>query len=859
MSKFAYQTIHTQVMLAKLISPLLAIMICTAEMTAQETIQLTNWQYSKHGTNEWRTAKVPGLIQEQLIDEGRLPNPQYRLNERLIQGIEEENWLYKAEFAIPEVRSLNKHEAFILDLDGIDTYSDILINGKKVGETENMFLAYRFDISPYIHRGKNTLTIHLKSPIRMARPLQERAGFNYPADNDHATIRYSPFTRKAPYHYGWDWGMRMLTMGIWQPLRLTYYQDSRHILQDLSIESKINWQGKEALSAELSISPIFTQGRLDCEFELISPKGTIVSHETIKAQDSIFRCTIQTPELWQPRGWGEASLYTLRIKTKGKNPQSIERRFGIRELRLVHKPKQEVGKSSFYFEVNKQAIYTLGANYIPGENILTKRTDAYFRQLFDDIEFAGMNMIRVWGGGIYEDERFYAEADRRGILIWQDFMFACTAYPADKAFLHNIHREAEYQIKRLRHHPSIALWCGNNEVEEAIKYWGWQKKFSPEHYAQMRDDYDPIFRQLLPQAVSQYDPNRQYIHSSPTSANWGRKETWLDGDSHYWGLWYGEEDFDTFDEKLFSFVSEFGFQSFPDVPSLRQFAEETDMSLESEVMKLHQKASTGNRLIKVYMERMYKVPSKFEDFVYTGLVMQARGMEHSVRALRRHKPTCMGALVWQLNDAWAAVSWSSIDYYQNYKPLHFRLRKAFAPVTLLPYSKDDSLSIHVTNDRPLPLQDIELHIELRSFDGKTIKSTIVPRVTIESNQTQLIAELPLPQESKRQDTYYDLHLYHRGQVICEYKHYLHKPKELNLPKASYTTRWEQDTDGSARLHVKANSFVKDLWLSNRQVMGIRYSDNLIDLAPGEEISIQVTQLPETYQFNAKDFYLRTLN
>ncbi len=828
-------------------------------MTAQTAIPLQGWRYSKQGSNEWRACKVPSIVQENLINEGRLPNPQYRLNERLIQGIEHDDWVYEVDFDLPEVRSLNRHEAFILEFGGIDTYSDILINGTKVGVTENMFVAYRFDITPYIRRGRNTLSVHIKSPIRIAQPLQASAGFNYPADNDHAPIRYSPFTRKAPYHYGWDWGMRMLTMGIWQPVRLTYYQDSRHILQDVEINSTISWQGTKAQSASLEIRPLFSEQNLDCEVEVISPSGTIVSRGTIKADEGIYRVQIQEPELWWIKAWGKASLYTIRLRSKERKAQTIERHIGIRELKLVHKPNLPIAQSGFYFELNKQAIYALGANYIPGENILTKRTDEYFAQLFDDIEFAGMNMIRVWGGGVYEDERFYNEADKRGILIWQDFMFACTAYPADSTFLNNVLAEATHQVKRLRHRPSIALWCGNNEVEEAIKYWGWQKKFSPEHYARMRDDYDPLFRDLLPKVVAEHDPTRQYIHSSPTSANWGKKDSWREGDSHYWGLWYGEEDFDTFDEKQFSFVSEFGFQSFPDVPTLRQFAEEEDMSLESEVMSLHQKASTGNRLIRKYMERSYKVPEKFEDFIFTGAVMQARGMEHAVRSLRRHKPTTMGALVWQLNDAWAAVSWSSIDYYQNYKPLHFRLRKAFAPVTLLPYSKGDSLSVHVTNDRPLPLEAIELRIHLRSFDGKTIKSTIVSRETIPSNANKLIAQLPLPKESQGADTYYELELYSGVKLITKHKLYLHKPKDMILPQAAYQYRWTLKPDGTASITIKANKFVKDLWISHKSLMGLRYSDNLIDLAPGESVTIKISKAPQGDRLDSKDFDIRTLN
>lgn len=852
-----------------LLSLLAIFMTITNDVLASELIPLRAWRYSPADKAEWRACTVPSTIQDLLFAEGLIPNPHYRTNERLVQWVGERDWLYEGEFEVPEVRTMDARERFELELDGIDTYSDIYINGRLVGSTENMFLAYRFDLTPHIQRGKNILRIQLKSPLRMAEPACRRAGFNYPADNDHAETKYSVFTRKAPYHYGWDWGMRLITMGIWQPLRLRHYRGEDVRLIDWQVRSEVVWRGDKAVGAKLSVAIETEPKQGAIAMELYDPAGKLLRSWTGRQEGGVFPVEhyLEDVELWQPRGWGKQALYTLRLKlNKGKQVES--KQIGFRTVELKHQPNSPEGQSSFYFEVNKKPFFVRGANYIPGENMLTRRTDADFERLFRDAEFANMNMLRVWGGGVYEDARFYQEADKRGILIWQDFMFACTAYPADSAFLRNVEAEASYQVKRLSHHPSIVLWCGNNEVEEAIKYWGWQKRFTPKQYQRMSEDYDPIFRRVLPEVLAKYYPNMPYIHSSPTSANWGRPKTWLEGDSHYWGLWYGGEPFETFDEKKFAFVSEFGFQSFPDVPSLRQFALPEDMSLDSEVMRQHQKASTGNSLIRRYMEQYYQVPERFEDFVYIGQVMQARGMEHAVRAMRRHRPTTMGSLVWQLNDAWPAVSWSSIDYYQNYKALHYTLRRAFQPVTLLPYRREgsDSLAVYIANDSLEDLEQLWLKVELRSFDGELLWARNVPRGTYPANATSFLGRFDLSQYLARRDVYVNL-VYGISDMclVSTQKWYPHKPKDMDLPRAEYEWSLESAQDmpevGCSpkvyryKLTVKAKTFVKDLWVSS-DVMGVRYSDNLLDLTKGGRAVIVVENpLPLT----RANFHLRSLN
>lgn len=835
---------------------------------AQTQIKLQDWRYAEADSSDWRPFVVPGVIQDFLQREGRLPDPHYRTNERLVQWPSERDWICQTSFELPEMRRLTSGEAFVLHLDGVDTYSEVYLNGQRVGETENMFVGYRFDVTGLVQRGTNRLEIRLRSPLRMAQPLQAKAGFNYPADNDHAEVKYSPFTRKAPFHYGWDWGMRFVTMGIHRPVRLLYYADKGYELEDLNIATDIRWQGLEAQSATLRVDARFASSRLRYDLELADDKGNIVSRVTNQRSDATATLEVSEPQLWTVRAWGQPYLYTLRIYPGGRGQsgiQPIERRIGIRELKLVHKPNQPIGQSSFYFELNKRPLYAKGVNYIPDEHIYTRMTPERYRSLMSSVYHANMNMIRVWGGGVYEDEAFYREADEWGILVWQDFMFGCTAYPADSAFLANVRREAQYQIRRLRHHPSIALWCGNNEVEEAIKYWGWQSRFSAEHYARMQADYDPLFRGVLAEEVARLDPERQYIHSSPTSANWGRPKTWLEGDSHYWGLWYGQEPFETFDDKRFAFVSEYGFQSFPDVYSLKRFALEGDMSLESEVMRQHQKASTGNKLIRKYMEREYQVPEDFERFVYLSLVMQARGMEHATRMLRYHRPTTMGALVWQLNDSWPSVSWSAIDYYGEQKPLYHTLRRAFADVAILPLRQGNKLTVRVANDRLGALVKPRLTLRLMSFDGRELRSYPDAKLArLEGNSTETIAEYELPEAAEPRDSYYQLQLYAesdgRERSKAAYKLYPYKPKDMLLPRPDFDVTMDADCFGTLRLRVRAKTFIKDLYVAHKYQRGLRYQSNLVDLAPGDVgiIAIDCPEGVDVYSLRLEDFVWRSL-
>lgn len=818
----------------------LILAVCSVSAFCQREY-LKNWEYISEKDSVWRKCKVPSMVQENLIEEGILPDPNYRDNGKLIQWVSDYDWYYRTVIHAGKEQLLQS-DRVILRFEGIDTYAGIFLNGSLIASSSNMFVPKSIDVTENLKEGENILVVKLYSPLRYAHGNYLSNGFNYPADNDHAQVHYSVFTRKAPYHYGWDWGMRMVGMGLWKDVYVEFQKkgDILNVSHDVILDLDKN---PHECKIRTTVSTLlFSQGEAILEHTVKSPQNKTV----FRIQKSITRSSntdtseiiINNPELWYPTGFGRQARYTISstLKTKsGEIIKSVSQKTGIREAKLKMIP-DSIG-TSFYFEINKIPIYIKGVNYIPGELMLTKRDSSYFKRLWDDIEWANINMVRVWGGGVYEDEQFYEEADKRGILVWQDFMFACTAYPGDKQFKENVSKEAEYQVERLKKHPSVVLWCGNNENEEAIKYWGWQKRFTKEQYEEMKNNYNPLFRELLDSIVKTHNPGIDYIHSSPHSANWGRKESLKHGDTHYWGLWYGEQDFGIFNDITTRFVSEYGFQSFPPFKSIKSFAIEEDFDTESAVMKYHQKAVTGNSLIAKYMKRDYNVPSKFGDFVYASMILQARGMEKAAMILRSQRPKNMGQMYWQLNDTWPAVSWSSIDYYQNYKALHYTMRRAFAPVAILPIQKNDSISIYVSNDTPHVHKHCKLKYEIIDFKGKSLLKKEIKIGDIIANSGSKIICIPADMVNGTRQVLRTELISGKGKILDSKLYFTRKTKELELSECHLVTK-VKCKDGEAEIYVKTNTLAKDVLL-DLAWHGVRFSDNCFDLMPGENKKIIV--------------------
>lgn len=803
----------------------------------------SSWQFSKYGSDEWLPATVPGTVHQDLMALGKLPDPFYGMNEKEIQWVEDEDWLYRTSFVLSEEQLA--HQEIFLAFDGLDTYADVSLNGACILKADNMFVGYRVPVKQVLRSGENKLLIRFRSPIREAMPQWETNGFIYPAANDHRAERVSIFTRKAPYSYGWDWGIRMVTCGIWRPVRLEFANQAE--IDDYFVCQQSVTSDRAEVDNRLEIRNLGNEIR-EAQVKVTYAYGQEESRsveQTVRLQPGLntvsLPLTIESPHLWMPNGWGEAALYDFRASVcmDGETVASQQHRIGLRSIRVVNE-EDSLGMS-FYFEVNGIPMFAKGTNLIPSDALLPRVTRERYVRLLEDVQAANMNMIRVWGGGVYEDDALYEEADKRGILVWQDFMFACTPYPHDPAFLKQVSEEVVYNIKRLRNHASLAMWCGNNEVGEGMKYWGWKRKYGPEIYQQLADGYDILFRKLLPEKVKELDPGRFYLESSPYEANWGRPESWKRGDSHNWGTWYGQKPFESLDTEIPRFMSEFGFQSFPEMKTIRTFAAPEYYDMESPVMNAHQKSSIGNFLIKKTMERYYRVPEKFEDLVYLGLVLQGHGMRQGMEAHRRNRPYCMGSMIWQLNDSWPVVSWSAIDYYGNWKALHYQSRRAFAPVLVDAIREGDKLRYYVLSD-VLQTKDIVLQMELMDFKGKILRRhRIEGKLPI--NSSVLFYEEDWNQAFAACDTttsfiHMTLKDANSRQVLSDEVYYPVFPKSQHLPQAKISYKMKKK-DGAYELTLKSDQLARDVFIEV-PIQGVRFSDNFFDLLPGVSRKIRVT-------------------
>ena len=808
-----------------------------------------DWQFSQTEKDEWYPATVPGSVQRDLIELKILPDPYYGTNEEKVQWVENENWDFKKSFQLTAEEL--KYDDALLSFEGLDTHADVFLNGSKLFHSENMFVSHEQSVKELLREGENKLYIRFFSPINHLMPARLSNGFEYPVGNDHRDEKMSIYSRKAPYHFGWDWGMRLVQMGIWRPVSLKLYNNLR--IEDLFIEQVSISDKLAKIINHIEINKLTDSANAKLRVHYSLGNEKIDAQETdISLHEGNNKLSVsydlENPKLWMPNGWGEQHLYeiTAQVLVDSKVVAEKSERVGLRNLRVVNEEDKD-GKS-FYFEVNGKPLFAKGANYIPGEIMNTLQDDNYYNKLFENITAANMNMIRVWGGGFYENKKFYDLADEKGILVWQDFMFGCTPYPHDDSFLSNVKHEAIYNVKQLRNHPSIAIWCGNNEVEESIKYWGFDKQYSKEIMEGFREGYDKTFRELLPEIVMEFAPHTFYLHGSPDTANWGRAESLNYGDAHYWGVWHGREPFEVLDVNVPRFMSEFGFQSFPEMKTIRTFAEPKDFDIDSEVMKTHQKSGIGNEAIKQYMDMYYNTPSTFDDFVYVGLVMQGEGMKYGIEAHRRNRPFCMGTLYWQLNDSWPVVSWSGIDYYNNWKALHYKVRDVFAPIALNIHKNEEMLDFYIMSDKLEDFTELTMNISLFDFTGKEYSNTQT-KVIAKANASEKVYSISIDKfatlnQQKNSVVYVELKDVN-NKLIAESKYYFNWPNKLNLPK----TNIEQTItykDGEYTVTLLSEHLAKNVFIEV-PIQGVKFSDNFFDILPGEKkvITISSSELKES--------------
>jgi beta-mannosidase len=644
-------------------------------------------------------------------------------------------------------------------------------------------------------------------------------------------------TRKAQYHFGWDWGPRFATSGIWKPVILRAFDKA--IIRNVRIEQmELTDETAELLahleiesSAETSVSAVcFANGEESFSRNTELEKGI---------NNVVLPLTIKNPQRWWPNGMGEQPLYDLTFKVMENDNLLSEKkeRIGLRTIEVVREP-DDVGVS-FYFKVNGHPVFMKGANYIPQDAFVTRVTPERYKHILESAADANMNMLRIWGGGIYEYDIFYELCDELGILVWQDFMFACAMYPGDDRFLESVKQEAIDNIKRLRNHPSIALWCGNNECLSAWYLWGWKEAEEQNQGQEVADiiwkAYDDNYHKVLPRAVEEFD-DRFYWSSSP-QADMGVPENWIAGDVHYWGVWWGKEPFVNYRTKLARFMSEYGFQSFPEMSTINKFTVEEDHDIYSDVMKSHQRSSIGNETIELYMLRDYKKPRDFEMQIYVGQLTQAEGIKVAMEGHRKAMPLCMGSLYWQIDDCWPVASWSSIDYFGKWKAQQYFAKKAFRDILISPEINDGVIEVFVVSDR---LEDVSgrIKMDLISFTGNTLWQKEM-QVEIPANASTGVFSInkgELDGDYNDKECLFSVKLLIGDDVYSSNIIYFHPLKDLDFP----APEWQYEVteaDGGFDITFSTVNLSKNIYVTAEGIEGF-FSDNFFDLLPGEEKTVR---------------------
>jgi len=646
-----------------------------------------DWLFREASEDRWLPAEVPGGVHTDLLRAGRIPDPFVGDEEKHVQWVAERDWVYRRTFAVDG--TLWKEDRILLVCDGLDTLAEVRLNGRVLGETANMFRQYEWEITCLLREGDNELRISFGSPVLYITRLQDQR----PLRGVLQAIPGGPYLRKAPCQFGWDWGPQLPPIGIWKEIRLEGRSAAR--FGDVHLRQRHGEEGV-TLSARVAVER-WGQDPLRVRLRTVDPGGEVlVAEVALEGDVETVELAIPEPQLWWPNGLGDQPLYevTVELSASGETCDQRTYQVGLRTLEL-RQAEDEWGKS-FTFVVNGVPVFAKGSNWIPADSFPTRISDEQLEHLIWSTAATHQNMLRVWGGGFYEEERFYDLCDEYGILVWQDCVFSCSVYPLNEpAFLENVHAEIVDNVRRLRHRASLALWCGNNEMEWGWVSWGWDTP----HNAELKAAYDRFFHRLLPEWCAAHDPDTTYWPSSPSSGDpFQDPNGQLTGDAHYWEVWHGRKPFTAYRDQYPRFMSEFGFQSLPPLETIASYADEEDWNVTSYIMEHHQRSWSGNGLMMAQMTDTFRMPTDFASTVYLSMVLQAEGIRYGVEHWRRNRKRVSGTLYWQTNDCWPVASWSSLDYYGRWKALHYAARRFYAPLLLSIEDEGTWMSVHVTND-----------------------------------------------------------------------------------------------------------------------------------------------------------------
>ncbi|MBT3276306.1 MAG: glycoside hydrolase family 2 protein [Spirochaetales bacterium] len=796
------------------------------------------WSFRKGTENKKLLALVPGCVHTDLLNNNQIDDPYFADNEKAQMWIGESDWTYNRTFQVK--KDLLSGDRIELVCEGLDTLATVKINGKIVGKADNAFRTWRFDIKRALSAGSNTIEILFRSTIPFINKLQKRNHMTLTGVDSHR-IDGSNQIRKSQCNYGWDWGPMCVTCGIWRNIRIESAVTAK--LQDVYIGQDHRQRGSVGVDVQISANRYREETSLLAEV-IIEKDGKELSRQALHLVNGggSKRITVTSPELWWPNGLGSQPLYGVTVilyDAARKELDRWSRKIGLRTLELVQKPDK--WGTSFAFAVNGKQFFSKGANWIPADTFVTRITDDWYRYLIKSAADGNMNMLRVWGGGIYEDDVFYDLCDEYGILIWQDFMFACSAYPVDdEPYVANVAEEARDNIVRLRTHPSMALWCGNNEIEQMHENL---ISKSAEPGKMTWKSYKNVFDELLPGLVKELSPELPYWPSSPHTPGDDRLD-YNDpqkGDAHLWSVWHGREPFEWYRTCEHRFNSEFGFQSFPEPSVVNGYTPKDERNISSYIMELHQRSGIGNEVIIGYMLSWFRLPYTFDKTLWLSQILQGMAIKYAVEHWRRKMPQGMGTLYWQLNDCWPVASWSSIDFPGNWKALHYMARDFYAPllISAVEDPAKGTIELHVSNDN-LKSAEGTVRWSVVSVDGTTIDGGSFPaKIGPSSSKKIKTVDLSgvLAKHGERNVLVW-LALEIDNKTVSQNFATFTRPKHLLLKQPAISLNPKERTDGSFEITIKSTKPALWVWIDLPEVQA-DYSDRFFHLIESKAAKIVV--------------------